>query len=185
LTEADAPSPLLPAHIEETIQSIARLRAEHDQSATPAQRAVDRVTALLGHPWFLGALTLGLVGWIGLNLITPALGLRTVDPPPFPWLAGAVSLISLYMVVLILGTQGREDQLARHRELLNLELAILSEQKTAKVIQLLEELRHDSPHIQDRVDEEAAVMAKPAHPQSVLDAIKETPKPLRDPALGA
>jgi len=89
------------------------------------------------------------------------------------------------MVVLILGTQGREDQLARHRELLNLELAILSEQKTAKAIQLLEELRRDSPHIHDRVDEEADVMAQAAHPQSVLDAIKETPKPIRDPALGA
>jgi uncharacterized membrane protein len=185
LTETNVSPPLLPAHIEETIQSIARLRAEHEESATPTQRTVDRVTALLGRPWFLGALTVGVVGWIGLNLIVAALGYRPVDPPPFQWLAGAVSLISLYMVVLILGTQGREDQLARHRELLNLELAILGEQKTAKAIQLLEELRRDSPHIHDRVDEEADVMAQPAHPQSVLDAIKETPKHIRDPATGS
>ena len=50
----------------------------------------------------------------------------------------------------------------------------LSEQKTAKVIQLLEEVRRDSPHIHDRVDQEAEVMARPADPQSVLDSIKET-----------
>jgi uncharacterized membrane protein len=55
-----------------------------------------------------------------------------------------------------------------------LELAILSEQKTAKVIQLLEEVRRDSPHIHDRVDQEAEAMARPADPQSVLDSIKET-----------
>jgi uncharacterized membrane protein len=185
LTETNVPPPLLPAHIEETIESIARLHAEHHENATPFQRAVDRVTALLGRPWFIGVLTVAVAAWIAINLIVAALGYRPIDPPPFQWLAGAVSLISLYMVVLILGTQGREDQLARHRELLNLELAILSEQKTAKAIQLLEELRRDSPHIHDRVDEEADVMAQPAHPQSVLDAIKETPRPIRDPALGA
>jgi uncharacterized membrane protein len=55
-----------------------------------------------------------------------------------------------------------------------LELTILSEQKTAKVIQLLEEFRRDNPLIHDRVDQEADVMAQPADPQSVLDAIKET-----------
>jgi uncharacterized membrane protein len=54
-----------------------------------------------------------------------------------------------------------------------LELAILSEQKTAKVIQLLEESRRDNPLILNRVDQEAEAMAQPADPQSVLDTIKE------------
>jgi hypothetical protein len=31
-----------------------------------------------------------------------------------------------------------------------------------------------SQHIHDRVDQEAEVMAQPAHPQSVLDSIKES-----------
>ena len=42
------------------------------------------------------------------------------------------------------------------------------------MIQLLEEVRRDNPLIHDRVDPEAEVMAQPADPQSVLDAIKET-----------
>jgi len=58
-----------------------------------------------------------------------------------------------------------------------LELAILSEQKTAKVIQLLEEFRRDSPQIHDRVDEEAEKLGQPSNPQSVLDAIKDIRKP--------
>jgi uncharacterized membrane protein len=78
------------------------------------------------------------------------------------------------MVILILATQQREYQLAKLREQLTLELAILSEQKTAKVIQLLEESRRDNPLIRNRVDQEAEAMAQPADPQSVLDAIKET-----------
>jgi uncharacterized membrane protein len=49
----------------------------------------------------------------------------------------------------------------------------LSEQKTAKVIELLEEFRRDNPLVRDRVDQEADAMAQPSDPQRVLDAIKE------------
>jgi uncharacterized membrane protein len=57
------------------------------------------------------------------------------------------------MVVLILATQRREDQLAQHREHLILELALLDEQKTAKAIELLEEFRRNNPLIRNRVDQ--------------------------------
>jgi uncharacterized membrane protein len=170
----NVPPPLLPAHIEETIRSIARLHAEHHQNATPLQRAIDHMTALLGRPRFIGILTVIAAGWISLNLLAAALGYRPIDPPPFSGLEVAVSLVSLYIVVLILATQRHEYQLAQLREQLTLELAILSEQKTAKVIQLLEESRRDNPLIRDRVDQEAETMAQPAEPESVLDAIKET-----------
>jgi uncharacterized membrane protein len=168
------PSPILPNHVDETIRSIAQLHLEHHENATPLQRVVDRLTALLARPRFIGVLTGIVAGWIGLNLAAAALGYRPIDPPPFTWLWGAVSLTSLYMVVLILATQRREDQLAQHRELLILELGILSEQKTAKVIELLEESRRDSPLIHDRIDLEANAMAQPSDPQSVLDVIKDT-----------
>ena len=91
-----------------------------------------------------------------------------------PFLEARSRWASLYTVVLILATQRREYQLAQLREQLTLELAILSEQETAKVIQLLEESRRDNPLIRDRVDQEAEAMAQPADPQSVLDAIKDT-----------
>jgi uncharacterized membrane protein len=171
-TEAAEPAGWRANHIEETIRSVARLHAEHHENATPLQRAVDRITALLGRPRFIGVLTVIAASWISLNLLAAALGYRPIDPPPFSWLGGAVSLVSLYMVILILATQQREYQLAQLREQLTLELAILSEQKTAKVI--LEESRRDNPLIRNRVDQEAEAMTQPADPQSVLDALKET-----------
>ena len=79
------------ADTEETIRSIARLHAEHHQNATPLQRAVDRITGLLGRPRFIGALTVVGAGWISLNLLAAALGYRPIDPPPFPGLQGAVA----------------------------------------------------------------------------------------------
>jgi uncharacterized membrane protein len=173
MADPTAAPPLLPAHIEETIRSIDRLHAEHRRDATPLQSAVDRMTTLLSRPGFIGVVTAIVVGWVSFNLLVAALGYRAIDPAPFSGLAGAVSLASLYMVVLILATQRREDQLAQHREQLILELALLSEQKTAKVIELLEEFRRDSPLIHDRVDRQADSMAQPADPQQMLDAIKE------------
>ena len=166
--------PILPAHIEETIRSIAELHAEHHRAATPIQRMVDRLTAYVGRPRFIGVLTVGATLWIVANAAAPLVGLTPLDPPPFAWLDGAVSLGALYIALLILTTQRRQDQLAQHREQLTLELTILSEQKTAKIIQLLEEARRDDPHLRNRIDEEAAAMAVPADPQSVLNAIKET-----------
>lgn len=174
MPDLDAAPSILPIHIEETIQSIARLHAEHRANATRHQRVVDRITSLLSRPVFIAVLTIVVVGWVGLNGFAVSLGYRPLDPPPFPWLAGAASLASLYLVVLILTTQRRGDRLTLRREQLNLELAILSEQKTAKVVALLEELRRDSPAVRDRVDKQADVMARPADPQSVIDAIKET-----------
>jgi uncharacterized membrane protein len=162
-----------PTHIEDTVQAIARLRAEHDQRATPLQRAVDGFTARAGSPGFVVLLTILVVSWIVMNCLLMVLGSKPIDEPPFFWMQGTVALAALYMTALILTTQRRENELASHHEQLTLELAILSEQKAAKIISLLEELRQDHPDVQDRVDHEAAEMSEPADPHSVLAAIKK------------
>ncbi len=172
-------TPILPAHIEDTVQSIARLHAEHYQQATRLQRIVDRMTALLGRPSFVGLLTVAVLVWVLGNLGAVWAGWEPVDPPPFAWLGGVVGLTALYMTALILTTQRREDQLAGHREQLTLELAILGEQKSAKIIELLEEMRRDDPNLRNRVDHEAAAMSMPADPQAVLDAIKDSHEEVR------
>ncbi len=177
MADTNVPLPPLPAHIEATIRLITRLRAEHHQNATPVQRAVDHITALVGRPGFLGVLAVIVASWISLNLLADALGYRPIDPPPFSWLQDAVSLASLFMVISILATQRREDQLAQLHEQLNLELAILSEQKTAKVIQLLEESSRDNPLIPNRLDQEAEVwLSQPTLNQYLKRSRRPTPR---------
>ena len=112
-----------------------------------------------------------------MNLSLIATGQEPIDKPPFYWLQGTVSLTALYMTVFILTTQRRDDQLAGMRDELTLQLSLLSEQKSAKIIELLEELRRDDPHISDRHDDHAEALSKPADPQAVLDALKEKQKP--------
>ncbi len=100
-----------------------------------------------------------------------AFGRQPLDEPPFFWLQGAVTLTALYMAVFILTTQRRENKLAGLREQLTLELSILSEQKSAKIIGLLEELRRDDPSISDRSDEMRRAF-NVADPIAVLDALQ-------------
>ncbi|MBA2724621.1 MAG: DUF1003 domain-containing protein [Sphingomonas sp.] len=175
---AESVGPNVPTHVEDTVQAIARFHATHEADASPIQRLIERVTRRAGRPAFITLLTVLVLSWIALNLGVMAFGRRPVDEPPFFWLQGAVSLTALYMTVFILTTQRREDKLAGLRDQLTLELSILIEQKSAKIIALLEELRRDDPHISDRPDDTADALSTPADPNAVLDALKDTQEPL-------
>ena len=170
----DTPTPVLPDHIEETIRATVKLYADHHRAATRVQLVVQRMVDLLGSPGFIGLLIAAVLCWTGGNLMALAFGYTPIDPPPFSWLELAVSLTALCITALILTTQRRDDQLAEHREQMSLELAILSEQKLAKVIQLLEESRRDNPLLDNRVDASADAMAMPADPLSLGHTVKRS-----------
>lgn len=165
-------APNVPDHVDKAVRSVTQLHSDHHGRTSASQRAVNRITAFMARPFFIALVGLCVVGWIGANLIAGALGLQPIDTPAFQWLQGAVNLFSLFVVMLVLVAQKHEDELNLRRDTLTLELAILSEHKIAKVIQLLEELRRDSPHVQDREDPQAEQMAQPADAGSVLEAAR-------------
>ena len=170
-------SEAVPAHVEDTVQAVARFQSAHEAEAGGLQRAIERLTKQAGSPRFAAFLTLLVIGWIALNLGLLAVGRKPVDAPPFAWLQGIVALTALYMTIFILTTQRREDELAGLRDQLTLELSILGEQKSAKIIGLLEELRRDTPDVSDRADEHAEELSRPADPNVVLDALKDMQEP--------
>lgn len=167
----------LPSHIQSTIETIAGLHSEHHSRATALQRFTESLTAAAGRSAFVAWLTVAIGGWVLINLLLVLFGQAPVDPPPFAWLEIAVSLAAFYTTVLILSTQRRDDELSNHREQLALQHAILSDQKAAKIIELLERLRQDHPSIEDRIDHQAREMATPADAKAMSDAIKSSHDP--------
>lgn len=131
----------LPEHIEQTVQAIGRLHAEHHRRATPLERIVDRMTAIVAHPSFLAVVTFMVLFWIAGNLALALFAGWSFDKGAFPWLQGAGELAAIYITALILMSQRRKDELAELREQLTLQLAIVTEQKGAKIVSLLEEMR--------------------------------------------
>src|ERR1700733_9668629 len=169
-------TPSVPHHVEETVATIAALHAAHYREARALQKAVSRATSGVAQPATLILITVAIAGWVTLNLIMPEFGRAALDPFPFPLLAAVVSTVSLYLAAMILITQRHDDELATRREQMTLELAILSEQKSAKIIALLEEFRRNDPNQGNHCDEVAEALAQPADPQVVLDAIRAAEK---------
>lgn len=169
----------MPAHVEEAVRAIALIHAKHHETMSKSQRRVERATAIVGRPIFLALVCGAIAFWIVLNAALPLLGWRQFDAPPFAWLELVLTLTALIMAALILITQRRADQLADIRGQMTLEMTLLTEQKVAKIIELVEELRRDSPEVRDRVDSEARDMATRADPHAVLGAIKETDNEMR------
>jgi uncharacterized membrane protein len=73
----------------------------------------------------------------------------------------------------VLVRQTREENFADQRAQLMLQLNLLSEQKIAKIIALLEELRIDLPNVINRHDSEAELMQLAADPIAVLEALQK------------
>ncbi len=84
-----------------------------------------------------------------------------------------LTVVAFEIAVMILTSQRRADRFANLREQMTLEATLLTEQKTRKIIELLEELRRDSPGIKDRLDIEAEQMAARADPHKVLAVTEE------------
>jgi uncharacterized membrane protein len=172
----------LPDPIRSTISSIGRIHAEHDERASAPHRWARVTTLALGNPRAVGVVAIAVVGWVLLNVAAGMWEGRSFDPPPFQWLELFVSIGALVVVLVVLATQQRDDELQQLNQRLILQLAILAEQKAAKTIQLLEELRRDHPAIPERKDEEANLMARPTDPEAVLKAIKSDQSDNRPPA---
>ena len=173
-TSAPSKSPVLPSHIAETVDAVAQIHSDHHLKRTPMEIFMDDWTARLARPAVLAAVVCGVALWIAFNLLAPLAGYAIIDEPPFPWLFEALTLLGVVMGILILSTQRRADQLAELREQMTLELASVTERKVAKVIELIEELRRDSPTLKNRTDHEARQMSERTSPGEVLIAIKDS-----------
>lgn len=111
------------------------------------------------------------------NIILRRFGIAGFDPAPFFWLQGIVGLGALLTATVVLSKQNRLAKLAEQRAHLDLKVTLLTEQKTAKLIDLLEELRRDMPNVRDRHDPEAASLQKSMNPDRVLAALDERNDP--------
>ena len=150
-----------------------KLRDEHVSEAGFLQKAIDRATAIAGFPGFLIGFTVAIGAWMLLNVAAPSFNLTPPDPPPFRWLQGGIGIFAAYAVLLILSTQRRQDRLVSQLERLLVEMAVVSDEKSSKIISLIEEERRDDPGIKDRQDPEADRLSEPLDHASVLKAIQD------------
>jgi uncharacterized membrane protein len=154
--------------------TVVGLRAQQEGEVSRHQRLVERITGALGRPRTIYIELLLVGAWVTYNLLAPALSLPVLDPPPFNRAQGAIGLAALLMTTMVLTTQNRQARHAEQRAHLDLEVNILAEQKIAKLIALIEELRRDMPNVHNRKDSVAEQMTRALDPKAVISALEET-----------
>jgi uncharacterized membrane protein len=170
----DEPVAILPDHINQNIETVKTLHARADETLSGSQRSIEIVSILLGRPAFFYSSLLFIAVWVLSNLFSPLFGVAPFDPAPYHWLQGIVGLGAWLTATVVLITQTRQGKLAEQRAQLDLQVSLLAEQKAAKLIALLEELRRDLPNVKDRHDPQAVAMEQATDPHAVLGALEET-----------
>ena len=172
--DSAAPPPERPlaGAVSENIDSVARFYAREERDISRQRNAIERASEFVGRPLYLACIVAFVAIWTAFNVAAARFGWKQFDPPPFFWLQGIVGLLGLIVGTAVLIRQSRLSRMAEQHAHLDLQVNLLTEQKTSKIIRLLEELRHDLPSVSSRHDAEVEEMQEPTNPHAVLDAIK-------------
>lgn len=171
--------------ISQNIEAVLEFYAREEQKISRSQRILERISRSIGQPVFLGIILLFVALWMLANAALRQFGMVEFDPAPFFWLQGMVGLGALLTATVVLTKQNRLAKLAEQRAHLDLKVTLLTEQKAAKLIDLLEELRRDLPNVRNRPDPEAAILQQSMNPELVLAALDERSEPDEQPAAEA
>lgn len=163
--------------ISQNIEAVLDFYTREDQKISSSQRILERISNFIGQPVFLGIILFFVAVWILANVVLRQFGMAEFDPEPYFWLQGIVGLGALLTTTVVLCKQNRLAKLAEQREHLDLKVTLLTEQKAAKLIDLLEELRRDLPNVKNRHDPEAASLQHSMNPELVLAALDERNEP--------
>jgi len=157
----------------QNIEAVLDYYTREEQKISRSQRILERISTLIGQPVFLGFILFFVALWMLANTLLREFGGTEFDPAPYFWLQGIVGLGALLTATIVLIRQNRLGKLADQRQHLDLKVTLMTEQKAAKMIDLLEELRRDLPNVKDRHDPAAAVLRESMKPDLVIAALDE------------
>jgi uncharacterized membrane protein len=163
--------------ISKNIEAVLDFYSREDLKISRSQRILERIGHFTGQPVFLGVILSFVALWILANCVLRRFGVAEVDPPPYFWLQGIIGLGALLTATVVLSKQNRLAKLEEQRAHLDLKVNLLTEQKVAKLIDLLEELRRDLPNVKNRHDPEVAALLQSMNPELVLAALDERSDP--------
>ena len=161
----------LSEQVVKNIEAIIGFQAKQEQKLRLRDRIVEKIAAFFGKSEFLYLQLLFFTSWVICTHLAPQL--LPFGLPPFDANEMGIDIAALLIATGVLVQQTRQDRLAEQRSHLTLQINLLTEQKIAKLIELVEELRTDLPIISDRYDAEAEIMQQATDPQVVLDILQD------------
>lgn len=118
------------------------LKSKVDFTKTRADIFATYLTRAFGSIRFLYASTLFITGWILIN--TGCIGdILPFDPYPFTLLMMVISLLAIFISIVVLMTQNRQEKIAQIRQQIDFEIDVRAEHEVTKILHMLDELRAD------------------------------------------
>ena len=153
---------MIPEAVKRNIESIAQLEQESLRQRSPVACLGDRVTDLAGSPFFITAHVLWFAGWVAVNTFG-VFGVAPFDPYPFCLLALCIASEGALLSTFVLMSQKRQTRQADHWAHVGLQVSLLAEQETTKMLQLLQSICN---HLG---------LQKAVHDRELTEMVKETP----------
>ena len=139
----DTPDRPVPDGDDPTIERNVRLVAELEEQAlagrSPGEKLGDAASRLIGSMPFVVFHLVWFAAWIALNLGAIP-GMKPFDEFPFGLLTLVVSLEAIFLSLFLLISQNRMTRQADKRAHLDLQINLLAEAETTKILRMLERI---------------------------------------------
>jgi uncharacterized membrane protein len=123
--------------VAKNIERIMLLEEEFLRRRSGVDRLSDSISRFAGSIVFVAAHVLFFAAWIAVNIgVVPGLG--PFDRYPFNFLNLAVALEAIFLSTFVLMSQNRQNHRADHWAHLHLQIGLLAEQETTKILQVLQ-----------------------------------------------
>lgn len=161
-----------PEHIIKNVETIDKYHTQNQQKIAADHRILNKIAAIFSRPQFLYFQIGFFALWIGCTQLAER-NIIAKNFPQFDLDLHGLEIASLLITTEVLIAQAHQEKVAEERSHLMLQLNLVTEQKIAKSIALLEELRVDLPNVKNRYDVEAEVMQQASDPQAILEVIQQ------------
>jgi uncharacterized membrane protein len=162
---------LLSGAARRNIAAVRDLAAEVRRGRTRLDRVTDAVSGFAGSPRFLAAQVLAVGGWVAVNALP---GVGHVDPYPFQFLNFALAVEAILLSTVVLMAQNRLGREAAEQAELHLQVGLLSEQESTKMLEMLRAI-HTRLGLADAArDPELHEMIRTTQVELISDELKRT-----------
>jgi uncharacterized membrane protein len=155
---------------ETNIEKVVQLEAEQEKQVAPANRISEAIARFAGTNAFVAVQLISVGLWM---LFNSGLIIEPFDPYPFVFLGILLALEAVLLASFVLIRQNRMSQIADRRAHLDLQINLLAEKETTKVIQLLQRMSRELGIEHSVTDREAKELSKDTEVKDVARDLKE------------
>jgi uncharacterized membrane protein len=157
---------------QQNIETISKLEQEAIEQRSASEKVSEGFTRFMGSMTFVVLHLAGLAVWFSWNL--GVLGLKPFDPFPFGILTLIVSTEGVILAIFVLISQNRMSRLANQRAHLNLQISLLAEQETTKILQRLKTIADHLDIRETERDEEIERLSQSTHLEVLAEELKRS-----------